>query len=148
MIQFWSVNYIFQVCKLNSYFGHFGQYFWHFWKFWTIFTLIGSYFVALVKHFIANVQPLYSKLYFLILSGDFGSFCFLKEILSVFLYLSFFIQKTSNFHNSGMVGRRKPFYPSINNVFNFLSIGSQYAVSFKWHDFGLKCLDTLTPKGP
>ena len=148
MTQFWSINYICQVCKLNSYFGHFWQYFWHFWKFWTIFTLIGSYFVVLVKYFIANVQPLYLKLCFLILSGDCGSFWFFEGNIVSLLIFIFFYPKTSNLHNSGMVGRRKPFYPSINNVFNVLSIGSQYTVSFKWHYFGLKCLDTLTPKGP
>ena len=58
MTQFWSVNYIRQVCKskllfsLNS-------------KFWTIFMLIGSYFWLFLNIFITDLQQLYSEMYFL-----------------------------------------------------------------------------------
>ena len=45
-----------------------------------------------------------------------------------------------NLHNSGMVGRRKLPDPSLNRVFNALSIGVQYKLSFQWTNFGLKCL--------
>ena len=57
-----------------------------------------------------------------------------------------FYPKTSNFHNSEIVGRRKLPDPSMNNIVNFLSIALQYALSFKRPDFGLKCLVTITPK--
>ena len=45
-----------------------------------------------------------------------------------------------NLHNSGMVGRRKLADPSLNRIFNALSIGVQYTLSFQWTNFGLKCL--------
>ena len=45
-----------------------------------------------------------------------------------------------NPHNSGTVGRRKLPDPSLNRVFNALSIGVQYMLSFQWTNFGLKCL--------
>ena len=43
-------------------------------------------------------------------------------------------------HNSGMVGRRKLPDPSLNHIFNDLSIGLQYTLSFQWFNFGLKFL--------
>ena len=45
-----------------------------------------------------------------------------------------------NLHNSGMVGRRKLPDPSLNHIFNALSIGVQYTLSFQWINIGLKCL--------
>ena len=39
-----------------------------------------------------------------------------------------------------MVGRRKLPDPSLNHIFNVLSTGAQYTLSFQWTDFGLKCL--------
>ena len=45
-----------------------------------------------------------------------------------------------NPHNSGMVGRRKLPDSSLNRIFNALSIGVQYMLSFQWTNFGLKCL--------
>ena len=45
-----------------------------------------------------------------------------------------------NFHNSGMVGHRKMPDSSLNRIFNALSIGSQYTLSFQWTNFGLKWL--------
>ena len=51
---------------------------------------------------------------------------------------------TNNFNNSEIVGRRKLPDPSMNNIFNVLSIGIQYTLSFKRPDFGLKCLFTNT----
>ena len=47
-----------------------------------------------------------------------------------------------NLHNSGMVGRRKLPEPSLNHIFNALSIGVQYTLSFQLTNFGLKCLPT------
>ena len=47
-----------------------------------------------------------------------------------------FYPESSNFPNSGMVGRRKLPDTSINNIFNTLSIGLQYTLLFKWPDFG------------
>ena len=48
-----------------------------------------------------------------------------------------------NLHNSGMVGRRKLPDPSLNRIFNALSIGVQYMLSFQLTNFGLKCLYKL-----
>ena len=45
--------------------------------------------------------------------------------------------------NSGMVGRRKLPNPSLNHIFNALSIGVQYMLSFRLINFGLKCLTKL-----
>ena len=45
-----------------------------------------------------------------------------------------------NLHNSGMAGRRKLPDPSLNRIFNALSIGVQYTLLFQWTNFGLKCL--------
>ena len=42
-----------------------------------------------------------------------------------------------NLHNSRMVGRRKLPDPSLNRIFNALSIGVQYTLSFQWTNFGL-----------
>ena len=39
-----------------------------------------------------------------------------------------------------MTGRRKMPDPSLNHIFNALSIGIQYTFSFQWTNFGLKCL--------
>ena len=36
---------------------------------------------------------------------------------------------------------------SMNNIFNVLYIGTQYTLSFKWTNFGLKCTVTITSKG-
>ena len=41
----------------------------------------------------------------------------------------FFYPKASNFHNSGMIGRRKLSDASVNNIFNILSIGLQYTLT-------------------
>ena len=63
VLQFWSVNYICQVCKLYFYFGHvqnFGQY---------LYLSVNSesdLLLAFVKYV---VQPFYSKLYFFVLFG-------------------------------------------------------------------------------
>ena len=45
-----------------------------------------------------------------------------------------------NPHNSGTVGHRKLPDPSLNRIFNTLSIGVQYMPLFQWTNFGLKCL--------
>ena len=57
-----------------------------------------------------------------------------------------FCPETNNFNNSEIVGRRKLPNPSINNIFHVLSLGLQYALSFKRPDLGLKCLVTITLK--
>ena len=72
---------------------------------------------------------------------------FEENIFKVFLYLCFFCPKTSNFHSPGMIGHRKLCDSSVNIIFDVLSIGLQYTLSFKWTDFGLKCLVTITSKG-
>ena len=45
-----------------------------------------------------------------------------------------------NLHNLGMAERRKLSDPSLNHIFNALSIGVQYTVSFQLTNFDLKCL--------
>ena len=50
-----------------------------------------------------------------------------ENVFRVLLYLFLFYQKTSNFHNSEIVGRRKLPDPSMNNIFNVLLIALQYA---------------------
>ena len=51
-----------------------------------------------------------------------------------------------NLHNLGIVGRRKLSDPSLNRIFNALSIGVQYTLSFRWTNFGLKCLFAIENK--
>ena len=43
-------------------------------------------------------------------------------------------------HNSGIFGRRKLRDTLLNHIFNALSIGVQYTLSFQLTNFGLKCL--------
>ena len=51
------------------------------------------------------------------------------------------IDFTKWFHNnSAMGGRRKLPDPLLNRIFNALSIGVHYTLSFQWINFGLKCL--------
>ena len=57
-----------------------------------------------------------------------------------------FYPKTSNFHNSGMVSRRKLPNLALNNIFSF-PIGLQYTLSFKWPDSDPKCRITIISKG-
>ena len=73
---------------------------------------------------------------------------FKENIFKVFLSLCFFFYPaTSNIDNSGLIGRRKLPNSLVNSIFDVLSIGLQYTFSFKWPNFGLKCLITVTPKG-
>ena len=46
-----------------------------------------------------------------------------------------------------MVSCRKLRGCSLNRIFNALSIGLQYTLSFEWPGFGLKWLVTVRPKG-
>ena len=45
-----------------------------------------------------------------------------------------------NLHNSGIIDHRKLPDLSLNHIFNALSIGVQYTLSFQLTNFGLKCL--------
>ena len=74
------------------------------------------------------------------------TFVFSRKYFQSLLIFIFFYPKTSNFHNAGMIYLRKLSDPSMNSVFNVLSIGLQYTLSFKRPAFGLKCLVTVTPK--
>ena len=49
-------------------------------------------------------------------------------------------------NNSAMVGCRKLPDPSLNRIFNALSIGVQYALLFQWTNFGRKCLVKVISK--
>ena len=85
MTQFWFVNYICQVCTLKILF-------WTCPKFWGIFLLIGYIYICSFCqiHFIADLQPLYSELYFLILSDN---FVFWGKYFQNLVMFIFFIQK-------------------------------------------------------
>ena len=128
MLKFWSVNYICQVCKLYFYFGHvrnFGQY------------------LYLCSHFTQSCI----LLYFLEAKNPYFETknCWKSSYICVFI-LS---KKRRNWfhknpHNSGTVGRRKLPDPSLNRIFNALSIGVQYMLSFQWTNFGLNCLKSFS----
>ena len=82
----------------------------------------------------------------------FDTFCrlwkrlfFDENVFKVLLYLFLFYRKNSNFNDSEIVGPRKLSDPSMNKIFNILSIVLQYTFSFKRPDFGLKYLVTITP---
>ena len=62
------------------------------------------------------------------------------------MFMFLFNPKTNNFNNSKIFGRRKLLDDSINNIFDVLSVGLIYTLSFKQSDFGLKCLVRITPK--
>ena len=75
-----------------------------------------------------------------------------KFFQNLILMFSFYPKKLEtwfqkNFHNSNVVSRRKLFDPSLGNVFNLLSIGLRYTLSFEWSDFSLKYLVTVMLKG-
>ena len=69
-----------------------------------------------------------------------------REIVENLIFVYFILSKKrrnwfhENLGNSGMVGRRKLPDPSLNHIFNLLSVGAQYTVSFQLTNFGLKCL--------
>ena len=82
------------------------------------------------------------------LSGDCGIFYFLKKKISKPSYIYVFHRKNSNFHNSRMVDHGKLPYPKVNSKWHFdISLtGLKETLSFKWPDFGLKSLVTISPK--
>ena len=71
-----------------------------------------------------------AAMYFWILSGDCGNCCFLKKIFLKSSHLFIFYPRTSNFHNSRMVGRGKLPDLSMSNIFSVLSIVFIYMTSF------------------
>ena len=64
--------------------------------------------------------------------------------ISISIYFIFYKSYISVF--SGVVGCIKLPNPSLNDLFNLLSIDLQYSLSFEWPDFGLKCLLTVVSK--
>ena len=73
--------------------------------------------------------------------------CFVTKNCSKSSYVCVFVLSKKqhnwfykNHHNSGMVGRRELVDPSLNRMFNALSISVQYTLSFQWTNFDLKCL--------
>ena len=104
---------------------------------------------ALVKY---AAWPFYWKLYFLY-SLEAKNPCFVTKNCWKSSYICVFILSKKrrnwfhkNLHNSGMVGRRKLPDPSLNRIFNALSIGVQYTLSFQWTNFALKYLLRNFPK--
>ena len=69
----------------------------------------------------------------------------LVENLLIFVYLFCPKNGTTDFTKTFIIqewkaARRKLPDPSLNSIFNALSIGVQYTLSFRWTNFGLKCL--------
>ena len=131
MTQYWSINYIYQVCELKLLFRTCL-------KFWAIFILIGSYFQLLLNIFYhRSTAIVFGTVFFLFFFFFIVEFFVFwrkySQSLLIFIIISIY-PKTNSFHNSGVVG-------------NFLSIGFQHTIWFKWPDFGLKCLVTITAKG-
>ena len=116
--------------KQNFYLGHV-------WNF-------GKYLWQIYSDFIAASFSTFLKLWKL-----FG--CGFGEKIFKILDLSFSTQKTAElvlktFHNS-VFGRIKLSNLSLSKVFNLLSTGVRYILSFQWSDFDLKYLATVMPKG-
>ena len=68
-----------------------------------------------------------------------------KIVQNPLLFLYLFLPKREQlipekFHNSGKVGHRMLPDHSLNRIFNAVSIGVKYTLSFKWTNFGQKCL--------
>ena len=65
--------------------------------------------------------------------------------LLIFVYLFCPKNSTTDFTKTfiGMVGRIKLRDPSLNCIFNALSIGVQYTLSFNWTNFSLKYLHSV-----
>ena len=127
MTQFWSVNYIYLVYKLNYFLG--------------------------MSEILGNIYVIYSSVF----GSDFFTFwklwklVFWQKMFQNFVFIFSYYPKTAelvleNFQYSGEVGCGKLPDPSLNNFFNVLSIGLKYILSFEWPDFGLKCLFTVVPK--
>ena len=90
---------------------------------------------------------LYIYIYIYIITDHRSTAVIFRTVLKYSEQTYVFYPKTSNFHNSGMNGRKNLSDPSMNKMFDVLSIGLQYTLSFKLQDFGLTCLVTITPKG-
>ena len=71
--------------------------------------------------------------------------CWKSSYICVFILSK---KRPNWFQNSGMVRCRKLPDPSLNHIFNALSIGVQYTLSFQWTNFGLKCLLLAEAKFP
>ena len=143
MLKFWSVNYICQVCKLYFYYGHVRNLHNIYISVFSI-NSESALLLALVKYMLCSHFTQHCI---------FCSFwrlenpCFVTKNCWKLSYICVFIlsKKRRNwFHkslrNSGRVGRRKLPDPSLNHIFNVLSIGEQYTLSFQLTNFGLKCL--------
>ena len=136
MLQFWSVNYTFilDISKILD-----NIYIWVFLVNSESVLLLALIEFMLCNHFTQNCI----FWYFL----DAKNHCFVPKNCWKSSYICVFIlsiKRRNSFHknphNSGMVGRRKLPDPSFNHIFNSLSIGVQYTLSFQWTNFGLKCL--------
>ena len=100
--------------------------------------------LALVKYMLcSHFTKSCIFLYFLEIKNP----CFVTKNCCKFSYICVFILTKKrrnrfhkNLHNSGIVGRRRRPDPSLNHIFNDLSIGVQYTLSFRLPNFGLKYL--------
>ena len=103
--------------------------------------------VAFVKYILSQIYNRFQNCTFWYFLGIVQTFVYWgKYFQSLLVFTFLFYPEINNFSNSENVGRRKLPDPSMNNIFNVLSIGLQYTLSFKRPDFGLKCLVTITPK--
>ena len=136
MLKFWSVNYTF-ILDMSKILDNI--YIWVFLVNIESVLLLALVRYMLCSHFTQNCI----LLYFLVEKTPYfvTKNCWKSSYTCVFV-LS---KKRRNWfhknpHNLGTVGRRKLLDPSLNRIFNALSIGIQYILSFQWTNFGLKCL--------
>ena len=95
---------------------------------------------------VAFVKYILSQIYSHCIQNS--TFWYFLEVVETFAFIFIFLfyLKTDNFNNSEIADCRKLPNPSMNKIFNVLSIGLQYSLSYKWSDFGLKCLVAIMPK--
>ena len=141
MLKFWSVNYTF-ILDMSEIFDNI--YIWVFSVNSESVLLLALVKYMLCSHFTQNCILLYfleAKNPYFVMKNCWKSSYICVLILSKKRCNWFH----KNLHNSGMVGRRKLPNPSLNRVFNALSIGVQHTHSFQWTNFGLKCLVNTRP---
>ena len=114
-------------------------------EFWTKSILVVSYLYLLLNmsHYRSIANLFRTVLFDVFWRLSKLLFFWRKDFQNLLIHI-FFNRKNSNFHNSGMVGHRK-LDLSMNNIFNVLSVGLHYTLSFKWPNFDLKCLVTVMP---
>ena len=149
MLKFWSVNYICQVCKL-TFILDMSEIFDNIYILVFLVNIESVLLLALVRYLLcSHFTQTRILLYSLEAKNPYFETknCWKSSYICVFI-LS---KKRRNWfhkspHNSRAVGRIKLPDTSLNHIFNALSIGVQYMLSFQWTNFGLKCLMLMVKK--